>query len=730
MAIINISNRLPVSIGKTIKKSSGGLVSALEGVIKGGVSLCWVGWPGGSPGTEEKRIEITDLLKERYGFIPVWLDKKDISGYYEGFSNSSLWPVLHYMTPYMRFKEDWWESYVRVNTKFAEAVLPTLKPGDTVWVHDYHLFILPELIKAARPDVRVGFFLHTPFPSYEVFRCHPKREELLKGLAAADLVGFHTFGYLRHFRSSVMRILGYETEINRILKAGHTTYLGVYPIGIDSGRFAEALSTRKVRNKRDNLLKLFGGKKIVLNVERLDYTKGILHKLEAIEVFLKNNTDKRDISFIFICVPSRGEVSEYRDLKARIEQTIGEINGRYATLENTPVHFIYNSIDFEELCALYSLSDVAMVTPLIDGMNLVAKEYIACQTPGEEGVLILSEFAGAAIELFSAITVNPYDSKKVAEALERALTMDKSEKQRRIETMRDRINRFDALYWAKSFLKDLSEERIERADITEDEEAIEAITALASGTGRCALFLDYDGTLAPFTSRPEESKPSSELIRVLEELRDSARYKPFIISGRKPEDLEKWLGHLGVPLIAEHGNLLLDATGRGWESLGMKMDLSWKTVLKEILEMYEGSTPGSHIEEKAYSLVWHYRNSDPEFGLWKAQTLESELMEITANLPVQIIHGKKVVEAASMDINKGKALENICAGETFDLVIAFGDDQTDENMFFPQKPGFIGVKIGKGDTKASYRLKSPEYLYTLLKNLIRKDLPRQGPPGR
>src|SRR5688572_7944932 len=455
--LINVSNRLPVTVDESeIRKSSGGLVAALEGVSANNYALKWIGWPGTDIADEHRRADVTRVLESEHGCTPVFLSADEQSGFYEGFSNSSIWPLLHYMPSKFRYQGEWWDAYAAVNRRFADTVLSMAREGDLLWVHDYQLMLLPALLKRAMPSLKIGFFLHTPFPSYEIFRCHPHRVELIDGLLGADLVGFHTFGYLRHFRSSVLRLLGVESELTRIRREGHTTRMGVYPIGINGRKFEQSLDDPAHADRVARFRRTFDDKRIVLSVERLDYTKGIPHRLDAIDLFLDSHPDARDrTKFIFVSVPSRENVAEYQSLLAEVEGRIGRLNGKYATLLNSPIHFIHGSVEFEDLVALYALADVGVVTPLIDGMNLVAKEYVAAQRD-EPGALVLSEFAGAAEELFNALIVNPYDVPAVAGCIAEALEMSPEEKSRRMAPMRERVMTHDARLWARSFIDDLA----------------------------------------------------------------------------------------------------------------------------------------------------------------------------------------------------------------------------------------------------------------------------------
>lgn len=707
--LINVSNRLPVTVGADkITKSSGGLVAALAGLSAEQYALKWIGWPGGEV-APARQGEVTQVLTQEHGCIPVFLSAEEAEAHYEGFSNSSVWPLLHYMPNYLRYEPAWWEEYRNVNQRFADKVLEVAGEGDLVWVHDYQLMLLPAMLKQAKPSLKIGFFLHTPFPSYEIFRCHPRRSELVAGMLGADRIGFHTFGYSRHFRSTVLRLLGIDSEITRIRSDDHVSALGVYPIGIHAAKFEETLDSPGFAAKREEFRVSHGGRRIVVSVERMDYTKGILHRLEAIDDFLAATADRDTIKFIFVSVPSREGIEEYQALREEVESRVGRLNGKYATLNNSPVHFIHGSVEFTDLCALYSLADVALVTPLIDGMNLVAKEFIACQRENA-GLLILSEFAGAAEELFNALIVNPYDTKAVADSLTEALAMSAEEKRARNQPMRERVMKFDAQRWAQSFIEDLAATpAASETDATPTtlSEAGERLTQALAQHQRVALFLDYDGTLRELERDPAAARPNAAVHALLDALRDHPDVNVTIISGRTPDDLEAWLGDYPFNLIAEHGASLRRAGQREWEQLDRSVSYDWKAELLAVLRVYESSTPGSFIEEKRTSLVWHYRRADPDFGAWKANELTEQLAAMMANEPVQIRHGKKIVEVASTAVNKGAAISRLLEETPGDLVLCAGDDQTDESMFRLDGVNLLSIKIGDGPTQAKYQAASP-----------------------
>jgi trehalose 6-phosphate synthase/phosphatase len=721
--LINVSNRLPVTLNPEIKKSSGGLVAALEGFAREDFALRWIGWPGGTMDDPHEQHRIDRILRKENHCIPVFLTEQQARGHYEGLSNSSIWPLLHYMPTYFRYEPEWWPEYVAANELFARKVLEVATPDDLVWVHDYHLMLLPMLLRQRMPTLRIGFFLHTPFPSYEVFRCHPQRNELIEGVLGADLVGFHTFGYLRHFRSAVLRLLGIESDITTIRHHSRHTQLNVYPIGINAARFAEVLKGEEFAAHLKQLNETYHDQKVILSVERLDYTKGILRRLEAIDRFLSAAPDVDRIKFIFVSVPSREGVEQYQELREEISRQIGRLNGRYATLNNSPIHFIHGSVQFPQLCALYARADVGLVTPLIDGMNLVAKEYVACQGehaggPAGGGVLILSEFAGAAEELFNALIVNPYDPGAVANAIRDALAMDQRERASRMAPMRQRVLRMDARTWAGSFIGDLAKQEPAVEPHRQIEEAIERVRGALSGGGRVAMFLDYDGTLREIVRDPDAATPTAPIIELLERLCAMPNLDVTIISGRSETDLQAFLGRFPLGLIAEHGAAIRPSHDNEWQRLDRNISYAWKEEILRLLRLYEQSTPGSQIENKRTSLVWHYRNADPEFGAWKAGHLASELASLLANDPVQIRHGRKIVEITPSHINKGAAVMQMIDRHAYDLILCAGDDQTDESMYRLELEHLLTIKVGDRQTQAQYRLPSPAAFRAFLQRCI------------
>jgi len=716
--LINVSNRLPITIGKTIRKSAGGLVTAMEGISRD-FDLRWVGWAGGAITDLRRRQEIGRKIEAEYRYYPIFLSKKEIAGYYNGFANASLWPLLHYMATYSRYDKSWFDDYHKVNSYFAEKTLELARPNDMVWVHDYHLLLLPALLRKARPGLKIGFFLHTPFPSYELFRCHPNRDELLRGMLGADLIGFHTYGYLRHFRSTALRVLGLESQMDHISHGNRKTMLGVYPIGINAAKFQHELQSQNFHNRLARYRKVYKDQKIILSVERLDYTKGIPRRLDAIEIFLNRYGPCDDLVFIFICVPSRGEVQAYKDLSKTVELKISKINGKFSTIMNIPIHFMHKSVNFSELCALYALADVALVTPLMDGMNLVAKEYVACRKD-KSGVLILSEFAGAAQELFNALVVNPYDVNQVAEALQLALDLPENEKRDLLAPMRESVMKNDAAFWARSFLSSLT--HITRKDLTLIATLKLSLPAFKPfwRSRRIAFFLDYDGTLCGFHDKPSDAYPHEDIKKLFAMLSALKNLDVYLISGRKRENMDQWFSGYHFMLVAEHGYFYKCPEDSAWKMMNSTADLSWMPAVTNIFKDFSASTPGSAVEVKTASVVWHYRESDPEFGAWKAGELAGELHEMLSNQPVAIYRGKKIVEVSSLQLNKGLVMEHFIKLHHYDAVLCAGDDETDESMFQLEHENLISVKVGSEETRADFKVIDPATFRDFLKKALKK----------
>lgn len=723
--LLTISNRLPVTVAKRDERlefqpSVGGLATGLASFYESRPSA-WVGWPGIAPPkiNDADKKKITRRLVED-NCHPVFLSRYEVENYYNGFANKTVWPLFQYFTLYSVRRKAYWTAYKRVNEKFCDVVTEIAEAGDVIWVHDYHLMLLPGMIRERIPDAAIGFFLHIPFPAFDVFRVLPWREEVLRGLLGADLVGFHTYGYVCHFLGSVRRLLGYENTLGQMYVGNRVVKADVFPMGIDYERFAAAAASPEVRSEAALIRKRVGDRKIILSVDRLDYTKGIVERLEAFELFLARYPKYRyEVTLVMITVPSRTAVGTYAELKRRVDELVGRIEGKYGAVGWNPVWYLYRSLPFRELVSYYVAADVALVTPLRDGMNLVAKEFVAAKVD-RNGALILSDMAGAVEELGEAIVVNPYDKEDVSAAIRDGLELSQRDRTERNALMQKRIRRYDVTAWAKAFLKELKnvkavQRRLATRRVAGSSER-ELIGEYRKARRRLIL-LDYDGTLVLFAGRPEYAQPNNELLRILRDLTGKPGNEVVVISGRDRDTLSDWLGDLNVSLVAEHGAWVKERGGK-WESLGVQAG-EWKREMRPMLERYADRTPGSFIEEKDYSLAIHYRKADPELAAARMGELKGDLHNLTANLNLGILEGDKVIEVRTAGIDKGSAALHLVQRLTPDFILAVGDDYTDENVFAALLDSAYTIKVGMGPSQAKFNLDSVPAVRSLLKKLAR-----------
>jgi trehalose 6-phosphate synthase/phosphatase len=722
--VLIVSHRLPVGPrltagGVRLAAGGGALASGLRPFHEQARGV-WLGWPGDlSRATETQRADLDRQLQAR-GIVPVHLSAADSRRDCDGFANQVLWPLFHYLVDRVPVDAAGWQAYADVNAAFADAVVREYRPGDTIWVHDYQLMLVPALVRARLPQARIGFFLHLPFPSSEVFRILPWRREILRGLLGADLVGFHTFAYLRHFLSALLHVEGVEAQVDRVRVGDREVHLGVFPMGVDAPGCAAMAADPDVRARAAAIRADAGGRRIVLGVDRLDHTKGIPRRFEAVHRLLDRHPELRDqMRYIQVALPSRGQVDSYRSFRRSVEERVGRINGAHGTLQSLPVHYIHQSVSQRDLAALYAAADVMLVTPLRDGMNLVAKEFIASRTD-EDGVLVLSEFAGAAAELNGAMTVNPYDVDAVAEAVHRALHMPVEERRARMRDLRRRVTEQDVHVWTRSFLERLH--RLRPADDPRPHVQPGPTLLMALEAARQAvplrLLLDYDGTLAPFARSPELASPDDELLDLLERLAAAPGITLDIVSGRPRDTLERWFGNLPVSLWAEHGFWHRPYPGGQWAS-AFRVPDDWKERVAPILEEFVATTPGSHLEVKTAALAWHYRKAPREFGTRQAHELRMLLGDLLSNQPLEVLEGTKVIEVRLRGVSKSLVAQRV-ADETVPAtaIVAIGDDRTDEDLFRALPASSITVAVGRPQTSARFHLEDYRAVRQMLRRLL------------
>jgi trehalose 6-phosphate synthase/phosphatase len=727
MRLVIIADRLPITLKLTrdtiqVNSSPGGVASGLQSFIESlgkdkKIDYVWIGRLGVNGLNKTVQSDLNKKFSAQ-NLKGVFLNQNEAEKYYDGFCNDTIWPLFHTFPSFANVNEEDWQAYVSVNKKFCEAALEIIKPGDMVWVHDYQLMLLPQMLReATSKSVSIGFFLHIPFPEFEVFRLLPKqwRRDILDGLLGADLVAFHTYDYRKHFLDVVERVMEYETTNRYVGLSNRKVRVDSLPLGIDYEKFNKAYRRKKVRDVAKAFKKIASGRKIILSIDRLDYTKGIVNRLRAYDLLLETSPKWRGkVQMFLIVVPSREGVERYQQMKHAIDEMVGFINGKYGTLSWSPINYNYGTHEFDELVALYSVADVALVTPLRDGMNLVAKEYIASRSD-QTGVLVLSELTGSAQELSEAVLVNPNHVQDIVEGLNYALSMSKVNQIKLNSHLQKRLRDYTVTDWASDFMDELGRtkkiSKIYRQTMLLSEKRQKTLIASFQKSKHPVLLLDYDGTLVEFESRPELAKPDKDLLRILKKITKKAEV--IIISGRDKESLSEWFRGLDIDLVAEHGAYLYKHA-IGWRPL-IKSNGEWKSKILPILEAYSRRTPGSFVEKKDFSLVWHYRMANPELAIARAKEMETDLLSMASDKGLELMHGSKAIEIGQMSTDKGKTARLLLESTQHDFVLAAGDDVTDENLFSALKPSVNSIKIGNSPTSAKFRLHSTKEFLQILR---------------
>jgi trehalose 6-phosphate synthase/phosphatase len=709
-ALVVLSNRLPITLradrrGAHVERAPGGLVAALDPALasRGGA---WVGWPGGALPRGFK-------LPEDFGYrlVPVALSQNEVRRFYHGFANGTLWPLLHSFPTRMELDREEWAVYEDVNGRFAAAALAASEGDELFWIHDYQLMRTAPHLRAVRPDARIAFFLHVPFPPYDLFRILPWDRELLRGLLACDLIGFHCKGYAQNFFDCVERLLGarVDRDAGKVEHGQSTVSVAAFPLGIDCQRYVRWASEAPPREA--------DGERVVLGVDRLDYTKGLPEKIQAFERFLELHPEHRErVVLLQIAEPSRDEVPEYQRLKRQVDELVGRVNGRFGTSRWTPIRYLHRSVPPEELAGLFRDAEVALVTPLRDGMNLVAKEYVVSQV-GEPGVLILSRLAGAAESMHEALRVNPYNIDQVANALHLALTMDVGERSSRMRALQRRERRHDVHAWVERILatvaaplepiRPLSREDFERwlGPSQQDHECV-------------ALFLDFDGTLAEIVEHPSQAGVTASMREALGACLGRTDAELAVVSGRSLDDLRGVLGLPEVVLVGNHG---LEIEGPGVARF-VHPDLPhYATRLRELARaLAQGAEPGVWIEEKGASLTLHYRSAAPRLHA----AVAARAREIVRQAGFQARDAICAVEArAPTGWDKGHAVLHVLrarhgpAWSEKVRAVYVGDDDTDEDAFRALQGLGVTFRVGRAErpTLASHRLPDLRAVETLLR---------------
>ena len=718
--LIVASNRLPVTVRRKrgelrAERSSGGLVAAMEPAMQrqGGT---WIGWPG----TQLKAGESLDVGDGAFDMAPVAISPTEVKRFYHGFSNGVLWPLFHSLPERMQLDPKNWESYEAINQRFADAIVEHLGDDDLVWIHDYHLALCPELVRRVRPDARIAFFLHIPFPPFDLYRILPEHRAVLRGLLASDLVGFHCPGYVANFEDCVERLLGVRVDRGQgeIEHGDRVARVADFPLGIDYARYEEAAREGPRPRRAPH-------EKIILGVDRLDYTKGIPERMRAYERLLELHPELRgDVSFVQIAVPSREQVSEYQALKRELDELVGRINGRFGRSDWTPIRYIHRSVPGPKLSALYRDAAVAMVTPLRDGMNLVAKEFVASQTD-DPGVLLLSRMAGAAETMREALRVNPYNVESVAEALHRALEMPLDEREARMRALQRRERKHDLGEWLDRFITRATEPRQGMRPVAEFD--FEAWLGAFAGSRPLAVFLDFDGTLAPIASHPSLVKIGDGMREALGRCSARDDTELAIVSGRGLADVRRMVDNDRFVFAGNHG---LEIAGPGIEDYRHPDIAHYEERAVELVAALEDvEAEGAWVEAKGASITFHYREVEAEEHAALAEIARGMIREagfqardalcaVEARPPIGWDKGHAVLHVLRRKYGPGWS-ESV-------RVIYVGDDETDEDAFRSLHGLGMTFRVGPATspTRARRRLSDVGAVETLLRWIADRE------PGR
>jgi trehalose 6-phosphate synthase/phosphatase len=728
--LIIVAYRLPFKIVREndevqLFQSSGGLVSAVLSLVHDQKDSFFqstdkIQWIGFTENTREE-LEGQSLANDSFQAHPVFIPDDVNENYYEGFCNNLIWPLCHYFPSLARFDDVYFDAYKTANDLFFEKLEEIIQPGDVIWVQDYQLMLLPDLIRQKYPQNKIGFFFHIPFPSYELFRMLPVkwRKAIVDGILGADVVGFHTNDYVEYFLKAARLVSGFGNKLHYINLSNRIVKVDSFPISIDFAKFNASYDDPDVvraRNEARESLK----EKIIFSVDRLDYSKGILHRLKGFTRFLEQHPEWHEkVSFAMVVVPSRDTIEQYQNMKMEIDQTVGSINANFGNLYWQPILYQYRSMPYHELAGMYTAADLALVTPVRDGMNLVCKEYVASRKDSR-GVLVLSEMAGAAAELGEALIINPLDYQDIADAIEKAFVMPVEEQTKRMEAMRERIRDYDVFAWTNDFFTQMNMleqeyDRLKQVFLTN--KGISAIRSAYASSSRRILFFDYDGTLVPIVSDPSKAIVSDDVKKLILEI--AKRDTVVIISGRDRKFLNSHFLDLPVHIIAEHGALIKVKGSNEW-TLNENYEENWKESIKPILNMYAKRCPGAFVEEKETSLAWHYRTADDkDYASRRAQELSWQLKNfIQPELNLQIIDGNKVVEVKKTAFNKGTAAKAFVDSGDYDFILAIGDDTTDEDMFEALPETSYTIKIGDDLSAARNHIKNQEEVFHFLSFMV------------
>ncbi|XP_071707369.1 alpha,alpha-trehalose-phosphate synthase [UDP-forming] 6-like [Rutidosis leptorrhynchoides] len=784
--LIIVANQLPIKAHRKTDGSKGWnfswdenslLLQLKDGLGDDEIDVIYVGCLKEDVHPNEQD-EVSQILLETFKCVPTFLPHELFTRFYHGFCKQHLWPLFHYMLPLSpdlggRFNRSLWQAYVSVNKIFADRVMEVINPEDDyVWIHDYHLMVLPTFLRKRFNRVKLGFFLHSPFPSSEIYKTLPVREELLRALLNSDLIGFHTFDYARHFLSCCSRLLGISYESKRgyisLEYYGRTVTIKILPVGIHMNQLQSVLNLPETESKVSELVNQFQdqGKTMLLGVDDLDIFKGISLKLLAMEQLLIQHPEwQGKVVLVQIANPARGTGKDVKEVKTETYSTVKRINETFGRPGYEPIILVDEPLKFYERVAYYVAAECCLVTAVRDGMNLIPYEYVISRQGNErlekvlgldpskpkKSMLVVSEFIGCSPSLSGAIRVNPWNIDAVADAMDCALELSEPEKQMRHEKHYKYVSSHDVGYWAHSFFQDLERTckdhvrrrcwgigfglsfRVVALDLNFRKLSMEHIVSAYKRTTTRAILLDYDGTLMPQSSI--DKSPSSKTIEMLNALCRDKNNMVFVVSAKSRTTLNEWFADCEkLGLAAEHGCFLRLKRDEEWETNVQLEECGWKQNARPVMTLYTETTDGSTIEDKETALVWSYEDADPDFGSCQAKELLDHLESVLANEPVTVKRGQCIVEVKPQGVSKGLVAKRLLTTMTErrmipDFVLCIGDDRSDEDMFevitssvasgelISQKAEVFACTVGNKPSKAKYYLDDTVEIARLMQGL-------------
>lgn len=775
--IIIAANQLPIRATRdsdtnqwNFEYDMNGAVLQLRGTLGADVEVVYVGCLKVEI-DEDEQDDVSTLLMDKFRCVPVFLPADIGEKFYHGFCKHYLWPLFHYMMPMTwtqgpRFDRDQWTAYTISNKLFADRVTEIFDPeNDYVWINDYHLMLLPTFLRKRFYRVKLGFFLHSPFPSSEIYRTLPVREEILQGLLNCDLIGFHTFDYARHFLSCCSRMMGIDYQSKRgyigLDYHGRTITVKILPVGVHMGHLQWLLSHDETAQKAKELKEEFRGKTVLLGVDDMDMFKGISFKIKAMKQLLEEQEVlKGKAVLVQIINPARSKGKDIQDVENEIDSLARETNELYGEPGYQPIVLINGPVSPQEKTAYYAISDCCVVSPVRDGMNLVPYKYTVCRqgsavldkvlgidkdAPPKKSMIVVSEFIGCSPSLSGAIRINPWNIDDLCSGMYHGIKTNEAEKVLRHEKHYKYISTHDVSFWARSFNQDLVRScklhddmrfwsmgmglrfRVVALSKSFMRLSVDHVVLSYNGRNNRLILLDYDGTMIP--ENCVDKSPSSKVISVLNSLCSDPKNIVFIVSGRGRDNLSKWFSQCeNLGISAEHGYYTRWNKDSSWETCTLTKDFDWKRMVLPVMEHYTEETDGSFIEQKESALVWDHEHADLQFSSFQAKELLHHLESVLANEPVVVKRGRGIVEVKPQGVSKGTAVENIIStmrsqGKEPDFVLCIGDDYSDEDMFetiaakVPNQSKVFACRVGMKPSKAKYFLDDTDEVMKLLQGL-------------